>query len=105
MDDANSAKEKAKVFSDDLRVERQLTLENYEQLQVAKERVKTIAVKSVEAFQQTDEYNTMLFSQYDKGFELLRCYLVKHLADVDLENLDFEAVDKEMAIDEATQAS
>ena len=35
----------------------------------------------------------------------MRCYLVKHLADVDLENLDFEAVDKEMAIDEATQAS
>ena len=51
IDDANSAKEKAKVFFDDLRVERQLTLENYEQLQVAKERVKTIAVKSVEAFQ------------------------------------------------------
>lgn len=32
MDDANSAKEKAKVLSDDLRVERQLTLEKDEQL-------------------------------------------------------------------------
>ena len=42
--------------------ERQLTLEKDEQLQAAKERVKAIAAKSVEAFQQTDEYNTMLFS-------------------------------------------
>ena len=40
-------------------------------LQVAKEKVKIIAAKAVEAFQQTDEYNTVLFSWYYKGFELL----------------------------------
>ena len=35
----------------------------------------------------------------------MRRYLVKHPAGVDLEDLDFEAMDKEMAIDEAAQAS
>ena len=35
----------------------------------------------------------------------MRQYLIKHPADVDLENLDFEAVDKEMVVDEATQAA
>ena len=32
MDEANTAKEKARVLSDDLRAERQLTLEKEEQL-------------------------------------------------------------------------
>ena len=71
MDKANIAKEKAKVLSDDLRAERQLALEKGEQIQAAKERVKTILSKSVEGFQQTDEYNTVLFSWYYKGFKFL----------------------------------
>ena len=71
MDKANIAKEKAKVLSDDLRAERQLALEKGEQIQAAKERVKTIVSKSVEGFQQIDEYNTVLFSWYYKGFEFL----------------------------------
>ena len=74
MDEANAMKEKDK------------------QLLVAKEKLKTIATKVVEAFQQTEEYNTVLFSWYDKGFELLRQYLVKHPSGVDLENLDMEVV-------------
>ena len=62
MDDASTAKEKAKVLSNYLRAKRQLTLEKDEQLQATKERVKTVAAKSNEAFQQTEEYNTMLVS-------------------------------------------
>ena len=50
MDEANSLKEKVKVIGDDLRAERQLTVEKDEQLQVAKEKIKTIAAKAVEAF-------------------------------------------------------
>ena len=50
MDEANTSKEKVKVLSDDLRAERQLTLEKDEQLQATKERVKIVATKSVEAF-------------------------------------------------------
>jgi len=68
----------------------------------AKEKLKTIVAKTVEALQSTDEYNIMLFSWYYKGFELLRRYFVKHPTRVDLENLDLEEVDKEMAADEAS---
>ena len=72
MDEANFVKEKVKSLGDDLRAERQLTLEKDEQLLVVREKLKTIAAKAVEAFQQTDKYNTVLFSWYFKGFELLR---------------------------------
>ena len=97
----NQAKEQVKTLSDDLRAERQLTLEKNEQLQAAKEKIKTIAIKAVEGFRQTEEYNTVLFSWYFKGFELLKRYFIKHPSGVDLENLDLEEVDKEMAANEA----
>ena len=76
--EANTLTEKVKVkaLSDDLRAERQLTLEKDEQLLGVRESLKTIAARSVETFQTTDEYNSMLFSWYFKGFELLRRYLV-----------------------------
>lgn len=47
----------------------------------------------------------MFFSWYYKGFELLRRYLVKHPSGVNLEDLDFKEVDKEMEANEATQAT
>ena len=59
---ATSLKEKVKTLSDNLRVKRQLTLEKDKQLLSAKEKLKTIATRSVETFQTTDEYNTILFS-------------------------------------------
>ena len=80
-----------------------LMVEKDEQLLTAKEKIKTIVAKAVEAFQRTDEHNTMLFSWYFKGFELLRRYLVKHSVGVDMENLDLEEVDREMATDKASQ--
>ena len=83
-------------------MQKQLTLEKDEQLLAAREKIKTIAVKSVEAFQMIEEYNTVLFSWYFKGFKLLRRYLAKHPIGVDLKNLDLEEVDKEMAVDEAS---
>ena len=50
MDEANAIKEKAKTLSDDLRAEWQLTLEKDKQLLAAKEKLKTIAAKAIEAF-------------------------------------------------------
>ena len=105
MDEVAALKENVKALNADFRVERQLNLEKDNQLQVAKEKLKTIAARSVEAFQQTEEYSTMLFSWYFKGFELLRRYLVKHPTGVDLPGLDLEVVDQEMAVDEAAQSS
>ena len=77
-----------------------MTLEKVEQLLGAKEKLKTITARSIEAFQTTDEYNTVLFSWYFKGFEFLRRYLVKHPFEVELKQLDSEEVDQEMATDE-----
>ena len=75
MDEATTLKEKVKVLEDDLRVERGLTHEKDKQLLAAKEKLMTIAARSMEAFQTTDEYNTVLFSWYFKGFELLQRYI------------------------------
>lgn len=105
MDEANTTKDKAKALVDDLRTEKQLTVEKDEQLQAMNQRVKTIATKFIEAFQQTEEYSIVLFSWYYKGFELLRQYLVKHPTGMDLGSLDLEEVDKEMETDEASQST
>ena len=105
MGEANTLKEKVKALSDDLRVERQLTLEKDEQLFGVKESLKTIAATYIEAFQTTDKYNSVLFSWYFKGFELLRRYLVKHPSGVGMGKLDLEEVDQEMAADEANHSS
>ena len=104
MNNANLAKEKLKTLTEELRVERELTKEKDDQLAVAKERIKGIAIKAIEGFQQIDEYNTVLFSWYFKGFELLRRYFIKHPYGVDLEKLDLEEVDQEMAADEAARS-
>ena len=105
MNDANLVNEKLKTLTKEFRVERQLTKEKDKQLAAAKERIKGIAAKAIEGFQQTEEYNIVLFSWYFKGFELLRRYFIKHPSEVDLEKLDQEEVDKEMVADEAAQSS
>ena len=56
-------------------------------------------------FQLTKKYNRVLFSWYFKGFELLKRFLTKHNPGADLESLDFEAIDKEMEDDEASEAA
>ena len=67
--------------------------------------MKVAVAKVVTAFQTTEEYNIILFQWYFKGFKLLRRYLIKHGPGTDLEDLDFEAVDKEIEEDEVAQAS
>ena len=105
MNNANLAKEKLKTLTEELRVERELTKEKDEQLATVRERAKGLVAKAIEGFQQTEEYNTVLFSWYFKGFELLRRYFMKHPSGVDLEKLDLEKVDKEMAADKVAQSS
>ncbi|KAL0016564.1 hypothetical protein SO802_003633 [Lithocarpus litseifolius] len=67
--------------------------------------MKSVVAKVVHAFQLTDEYNAILFGWYFKGFELLRRHLVKHGPETNLEDLDFEAIDKEIEVDKAEQAT
>ena len=67
--------------------------------------MKVAVAKAITAFQTIDKYNTILYQWYCKGFELLRRYLIKHDPGMDLEELDFEAIDKEIEKDEAVQAT
>ena len=57
----------------------------------------------MQAFQTTKKYNSILFILYFKGFELLRTFLLKHNPGVNLENMDFKAINKEMEADEAAE--
>ena len=67
--------------------------------------MKATIAKAVHAFQLTNEYNDILFGWYFKGFELLRRYLIKHDPRMDLEDLDFKVIDKEIEANEAAQAA
>lgn len=71
---------------------------------MAKHEVSAARDDAVQAFQLFHEYNGVLLSWYFKGFELLMQYLTKHTFEVDLENLDFEVIDKEREADETSVA-
>ena len=105
MDALNNSKETTKVLTEQLESEKKMVKQKDDLLVNAGQRMKIAVAKAVTAFQTTKEYNTILFQWYFKGFELLRKYMIKHGSGVDLENLNFEAVDKEMEEDEAAQAS
>ena len=104
MDSLNISKEQVRVLTEQLDVERQSVKQKDELLAAVAQKMKVAVAKAVTAFQTTEEYNTILFQWYFKGFELLRRYLIKHGPSVNLEDLDFEAVDKEIKEDEAAQA-
>ena len=101
----NSSKEKIKDLTGELNAEKQLVKQRDEQLAVANQKMKSVVAQAIHAFQLTKEYNAILLGWYFKGFELLRRYLVKHDPETDLEDLDFEAIDKEIEVDEAAQAA
>ena len=105
MNDNNSSKEKIKTLTEELNAEKQLVKQRDKQLVASSQKMKNAMAKAVHAFQLMEEYNTILFGWYFMGFELLRRYLIKHGPETDLEDLDFEAVDKEIEADEAAQVA
>ena len=105
MDALNTSKEHIKVLTEQLESERQSVKQKDELLATAAQRMKVAVAKAVTAFQTIEEYNTILFQWYFKDFELLRRYLIKHGPGTNLEDLDFEAIDKEIEEDEVAQAS
>ena len=50
MDETKLAKEKAKALANELKVEKQLTVQKDKQLQAANQKVKSVATKAVQAF-------------------------------------------------------
>ena len=105
MDALNTSKEQIKVLTEQLESERQSVKQKDELLATVAQRMKVVVAKAITAFQTTDKYNTILFQWYIKSFELLRRYLIKHGPGTDLEDLDFEAIDKEIEEDKVAQAS
>lgn len=61
--------------------------------------------KLVASFKAFEKYSFALLDYYFKGFELLRSYLAKNFLGLDLSNLDFEEVDKEIMADEDAAAT
>lgn len=105
IDANNTSKEKIQALTKQLNAEKLLVKEKDEQITTANQKMKSAVAKAVHAFQLTDKYNVVLFGWYIKGFELLRRYLVKHGSETNLEDLDFEAIDKEIKANEAAQAA
>ena len=105
MDINNSSKEKIKALTKELNAEKHLVKQRKEQLAVANQKMKSAIAKAVHAFQLMEEYSAILFGWNCKVFKLLRRYLVKHGLETDLEDLDFEAIDKEIEADKAVQAA
>ena len=92
-------------MTEQLNSEKLLVKQKDDQLITAGQRMKAAVAKAVHAFQTIDEYNTILFGWYFKGFELLMRYLIRHGPGTDMEDLDFKAIDKEIKADKAAQAA
>ena len=105
MDTYNTSKEQIKALTEQLDSEKLLVKQKDDLLASASQRRKAVVTKAVHAFQTIDDYNTIMFGWYFKGFELLRRYMIKHGLGTNLEELDFEAVDKEIEADKAAQAA
>ena len=105
MDANNISKEQIKVLTEQLDFEKKLVKQKDKLLASTGQRMKVDIAKAFLAIQTTDEYNTILFQWYFKGFELLRRYLIKHGPRTNLEELDFEAVDKKIEEDEVAVAT
>ncbi|KAL0001016.1 hypothetical protein SO802_014797 [Lithocarpus litseifolius] len=82
MDETNLSKEKIKVLTEELEGVKLLVKQKDELLAAAGQKMKKVG-----------------------RFELLRRYLIKHGPSTNLEELDFEIINKEIEADEATQAA
>ena len=85
-----------------LKVEKKLIAQMDDELQAALLRIAKARDEVIAQFQKSDHFSDLLFTQYFKGFKLLRKWLLKHQSEaIDLSALDFETVDAEMIADEA----
>ena len=71
MDSLNASMEQVQVLTKQLDAEKQSVKQKDELLAAAAQKMKVAVAKAVTTFQTADEYNTILFQWYFKGFELL----------------------------------
>ena len=82
MDALNASKEQAKVLTEQLESKKQLVKQKDDLLVSAAQQMKIDVAKAVTAFQTTEEYNTILFQWYFKGFELLTPGEMKEISSI-----------------------
>jgi len=102
MVQAVKSKEKANELKKALKVEKKLVAQKDDELQAALLQTTEARDEVIAQFQESDHFSDLLFSQYFKGFELLRRWMLKHQGEaINLSALDFEVVDTKMIADEA----
>lgn len=98
---ANKAKAMLKKVSNQLKIEKMLVIQKDEEIQSTMLKINDVCGKAVVEFQVSETFGVITFNKFFKGFELLRCWTMKHHSNiVDYSNLNFEAIDKEMMVDE-----
>ena len=104
MDQLTKAKEKVKELKEALNVKKKLVVQKDEEIQVAFLKIDEEHKKVIARFLESDHFSNIQFEQYFKGFELLRTWMMKHHSHVaDFANLEFEAIDTKILVDEANE--
>ena len=87
-----------------LKVEKKLVAQMDDELQATLLRIAKARDEVIAQFQKSDHFSDLLFTQYFKGFKLLRKWLLKHQSEaIDLSALDFEVMDIKMIANEAQE--
>ena len=101
MDQANEATAKLKKVSNQLKIEKMLVVQKDEEIQSTMLKINDVHKKAIAEFQVLETFGVITFNEFFKGFELLRCLTMKHHSNaVDYSDLNFEAINKEMMVDE-----
>ena len=104
MDEPMKAKGKIKELNEALKVEKLLITQKDDEIQAALLQTDEECEKVIDQFLKSERFFDLQFIQYYKGFELLHKRTMKHYSQaVDFSNLDFEAIDTEVLVDEAKE--
>ena len=104
MNQSTKAKKRVKELKEALKVEKKLIIQKDEEVQSTLLKTDEEYEKVIAKFVESDRFSNIQFEQYFKGFELLRRWMIKHHSHVaNFANLDFEAIDIEILVDEANE--
>ena len=104
MDQTVKSQEMENELKKALKVENKLVAQKDDGLQITLLWIVEARDGVIAQFQESEHYSNLLFTQYFKGFELLRRWMLKHQGEaIDLSTLDFEAVDIKMIANEAKE--
>ena len=104
MDEPTKEKGKIKELNEALKVEKLLVAQKDDEIQATLLQTNEEREKAIDQFLKSECFFDLQFIQYYKGFELLRRWMMKHHSQaVDFSNLDFEAIDTKVLVNEAKE--